>query len=78
MAPLRGRTRLSSATAARVAKRLAHVALTGLESVDLVVGGSFVFTSVGCCREGIFGALSCALEVLSIIITCFVFYLPMI
>ena len=52
MVPLRGRTRLRSATAARVLKRRAHVALMGFESVDLTVGGSLVFKSVGCCREG--------------------------
>lgn len=40
----------------RVPKRRAHVALIGFESVDLVVGGSFVSTSVGCCREGILDA----------------------
>jgi hypothetical protein len=34
-----------------VPKRRVHVALIGFESVDLVVGGSFVSTSVGCCRE---------------------------
>ena len=37
-------------------KRRAHVALIGFESVDLVVGGSFVSTSVGCCREGMLDA----------------------
>jgi hypothetical protein len=54
--PLRGRTRLKSATAARVLKRRAHVALIGFESVDLVVGGSFVSTSVECSREGMLDA----------------------
>ena len=37
-------------------KRRAHVALIGFESVDLVVGGSFASTSVGCCREGMLDA----------------------
>lgn len=37
-------------------RRRAHVALIGFESVDLMVGGSFVSKSVGCCREGMLDA----------------------
>lgn len=44
--------RLRITTAAIVLKRRAFVALTVFEPVDLVVGGSLVSTSVGCCREG--------------------------
>ena len=39
------------------------MALIGFESVDLVGGGSFVSTSVGCCREGMLDA--CDLSVFS-------------
>ena len=51
-----GVPRILTWTAARVPRRRAHVALIGFESVDLMIGGSFISKSVGCCREDMLDA----------------------